>query len=47
MTEKSVLVERKPLQVPEQYMGLITLNRPKEMNPMDWGTVKELSLIHI
>jgi len=42
MTEKSVLVERKPLQVPEQYMGLITLNRPKEMNPMDWGTVKEL-----
>lgn len=45
MTEKSVLVERKPLQVPEQYMGLITLNRPKEMNPMDWGTVKELKTI--
>ena len=47
MAEASVLVERKPLQVSGQYMGLITLNRPKEMNPLDWDTVKELkSVVH-
>ena len=40
--KKNVLVERIQLKAADQYMGLITLNRSKELNPLDWSTVKEL-----
>ena len=39
---ENILCERMPLKVEEQYMGLITLNRPQEMNPLDGLTGKEL-----
>lgn len=40
MSEK-FLVEKIPLKIADQYLALITLNRPKEMNPLDWDlTVK-------
>lgn len=29
----------------DQYLGLITFNRPKEMNPLNWATVKALSAV--
>jgi enoyl-CoA hydratase len=37
MIYESICVEE-----PEDGMGLITLNRPEQMNPLDWGTIKEL-----
>ena len=36
--------ERIPLKTPDQQLGLITLNRPREMNPLNWATVKKLRL---
>lgn len=42
---KHVLVERHPLDAPNQYLGLITLNRPDELNPLDWDTVKAISVV--
>lgn len=46
MTSKNdsniVLVDRLPLSTEEQYLGLITLNRPEEMNPLDWSTVRRI-----
>lgn len=39
---KTILIDRLPLKVPDQYLGVITLNRPKEMNPIDWSTSRQL-----
>jgi enoyl-CoA hydratase/carnithine racemase len=39
---QTVIVERIALDVPGQYLGLATLNRPKEMNPINWDTIKKL-----
>jgi enoyl-CoA hydratase len=40
-----VLTEKVALEVPDQYLALVTLNRPKEMNPLDWATVKALQIV--
>jgi enoyl-CoA hydratase/carnithine racemase len=40
--EGLILVKEISLDMPDQYLGLITFNRPKEMNPLDWSTLKEL-----
>lgn len=39
----SLLVERIDLTAGPGVMALVTLNRPDEMNPLDWDTVKHLS----
>lgn len=38
----TILISRHPLAVEETYLGLVTMNRPKEMNPMDWSMVKKM-----
>jgi len=45
MTDEAapLLVERLPLGVDGASMALVTLNRPKQLNPLDWEMVKELS----
>jgi len=40
--KKLVLTEKISLKFSNQYLGLITINRPKEMNPLNWATVKDL-----
>ena len=46
MTQKSkddvLLIERLALEVPNQYLGLITLNRPAQMNPLDWSLSRKM-----
>ena len=41
---KSIKVERIEVDG-ELALGLVTLNRPEEMNPLDWTTVKELGRV--
>ncbi|TSD62382.1 enoyl-CoA hydratase/isomerase family protein [Aeromicrobium piscarium] len=38
----TVLVDRMSIDGTDQQMALVTLNRPDEMNPLDWDTVKDL-----
>lgn len=40
--ESSVLVERRPIEGEEGVSGWVTMNRPDDRNPMDWGTIKLL-----
>jgi enoyl-CoA hydratase len=39
---ETVIVERRKLGIDDAAMGLVTLNRPAEMNPLDWDTVHKL-----
>lgn len=40
--DQHVLVERRTINEDGHQLGLITLNRPAEMNPLDWGLVLDL-----
>jgi len=42
VADERVLVERIPLQFEGANLGLITMNRPQQMNPLDWSTIKIL-----
>jgi enoyl-CoA hydratase/carnithine racemase len=39
---QTILVSKCPLELEGTFMGVITLNRPTELNPLDWDTVKQL-----
>jgi enoyl-CoA hydratase/carnithine racemase len=39
---QTIVVSKRPLEIEGAFMGVITLNRPKELNPLDWSTVKQL-----
>jgi enoyl-CoA hydratase len=39
----SVLVERRPIDGHDGVSGWVTMNRPDDRNPMDWGTIKLLA----
>ncbi|HEY2716270.1 MAG TPA: enoyl-CoA hydratase/isomerase family protein, partial [Solirubrobacterales bacterium] len=41
-TESSVLMERRPIEGESGVAGWVTMNRPDDRNPMDWGTIKAL-----
>ena len=40
--QEGFLVEKVPLKIEGQFMGLITFNRPDEMNPLDWELAKKM-----
>lgn len=40
-----VLVERREVDDAGNCLGLITLNRPAEMNPLDWSLAKDLGVV--
>jgi enoyl-CoA hydratase len=42
-SSSSVLVERRPIADSDGVAGWVTMNRPDDMNPMDWGTIKQLA----
>lgn len=44
MSEALVLIERLPIDFGDLSLGLVTLNRPAQMNPIDWETIGELRL---
>jgi len=41
-THELVVVERLPLGIPDTALGLVTLNRPAQKNPIDWDTIRAL-----
>lgn len=41
-TEQHVLIDRRVVDDAGRQLGLITLNRPAEMNPLDWSLVLDL-----
>jgi enoyl-CoA hydratase/carnithine racemase len=40
--QRSVLVERRPIDGGEALSGWVTMNRPDDRNPMDWDTIRQL-----
>ena len=42
---ETVTVERKPLGLGDTVMALVTMNRPAEMNPLDWDTIHRLDQV--
>ncbi len=42
VVSSSILIERRTLNEDGAELGLVTLNRPAELNPLDWTTAKEL-----
>jgi enoyl-CoA hydratase len=44
-TDDTILVDRLPVDEHGSLLGLVTLNRPKEMNPLDWDTGLRLGQI--
>lgn len=42
MAQNLTLVERVPLGIPDAFLGLVTLNRPAQKNPIDWDTIGAL-----
>ncbi len=38
-----IIVRKISLNIPDRYLGLITFNRPEEMNPLDWATIKKIN----
>lgn len=42
IVSSGILIERKRLNEDGTELGLVTLNRPVELNPLDWTTTKEL-----
>lgn len=49
MTSKAkddvILIDRLTLGIPNQYLGLITINRPAEMNPLDWALARKMRTV--
>jgi enoyl-CoA hydratase/carnithine racemase len=43
--DELVLAEKISLKMSDQYLGLVTFNRPKEMNPLNWAMVKKLKAV--
>ena len=40
-----VIAERFELETKENYLALITLNRPKDLNPIDWETIQRVHTV--
>jgi enoyl-CoA hydratase len=45
MAEETILVRRVTVNDDGALLGLVTLNRPDEMNPLDWDTAVELGRV--
>ncbi len=42
MAQDLILVERVPLNISDAFLGLVTLNRPAQKNPIDWDMIGAL-----